>query len=92
MSLRQRQKVQEVLRREREIVKAVLGRGECSEKGSPSFKIASEGTALPPQGFCVGDPCVGIAPDTEKIACANASCAGRGRRFLWELGDGLGNA
>ena len=57
LSLRQRQKVQEVLRREREIVKAVLGRGECSEKGSPSLKIASEGTALPPQGFCRGSLC-----------------------------------
>ena len=57
LSLRQRQKVQEVLRREREIVKAVLGRGECSEKGSPFLKIASEGTALPPQGFCRGSLC-----------------------------------
>ena len=35
---------------------------------------------------------MGIDPDTEKIACANASCAGRGRRFLWELEDWIGNA
>ena len=39
LSLRQRQKVQEVLRREREIVKAVLGRESVPKKALPSSRL-----------------------------------------------------
>ena len=68
---------------ERELVKAVLGR-EPSE-GSPP-KLVTRGTALPKRLFAYWISVWGLPLTQKKIACANVSCAGRGRRFLWALG------